>query len=231
MTISGEQGVSGGTFKKEFVEYQEKRRAFWNSAVVSDAKPLGRYYHGLLEKIYSHQVPAGSSVLELGCADGDLLAAMKPSSGVGVDFSASRIDRARKRHPNLEFVLADAHELALGDRVFDYVLVSELVNDLWDVQTMLENVLPYCGAKTRVIFNFYSHLWNVPLRLARRLGLARPNLPQNWLTPTIWRTFWKSPALRRCGDGKKSCFRCRFPCCRILPTAIWQRSFRFAGSP
>tara|TARA_R110002020_G_scaffold3766_10_gene16589 strand:+ start:18907 stop:20367 length:1461 start_codon:yes stop_codon:yes gene_type:complete len=183
MKLSHEWDNSSETFNQEYDDYQNKRRKFWDSTPAAEPKRLGRYYHSQIKKIYSHQVPDGSTVLELGCSSGDLLAAMNPSAGVGVDFSAARIDRARQKHPDLEFVLADAHELDLGDRVFDYVLVSELVNDLWDVQTMLEKVRPYCSPKTRIIFNFYSHLWNLPLRLARRLGLARPNLPQNWLTP------------------------------------------------
>jgi len=36
-------------------------------------------------------IPEGARVLELGCGTGDLLAALKPSFGVGVDFSAGMI--------------------------------------------------------------------------------------------------------------------------------------------
>jgi len=41
---------------------------------------------------------------------------------------------------------------------------------------------PYCAPHTRLIFNFYSHLWNAPFQFAQKLGLKTPNLPQNWLT-------------------------------------------------
>jgi len=33
-----------------------------------------------------------------------------------------------------------------------------------------------------VVLNFYSQLWEFPLRLARHLRLAKPNMTQNWLT-------------------------------------------------
>ena len=36
-------------------------------------------------------IPEGQSVLDLGCGTGDLLASLKPSRGVGVDFSARMI--------------------------------------------------------------------------------------------------------------------------------------------
>jgi len=118
----------------------------------------------------------------MGCARGDLLSALNPTEGVGVDFCPEALGKARAAHPELEFVLADAHELDLGPRTFDYIVVSELVNDLWDVQAMLAQLQPYCASHTRLIFNFYSHLWGIPLRVAQKLGIATPNLPQNWLT-------------------------------------------------
>jgi ubiquinone/menaquinone biosynthesis C-methylase UbiE len=51
-------------------------------------------------------------VLELGCAEGDLLASLAPAKAVGVDFSQEMIERARQRHPGMEFIRADAHDLS-----------------------------------------------------------------------------------------------------------------------
>jgi SAM-dependent methyltransferase len=127
-------------------------------------------------------IPEGSRVLEIGCGRGDLLAAVKPSVGIGVDFSDKYIDDAQAAHPELQFIIADAHALSLEPTTFDYIILSDLVNDLWDVQAMLAGVQQYCATHTRLIFNFHSHLWDTPLRLARRFGIAKPNLPQNWLT-------------------------------------------------
>jgi hypothetical protein len=62
------------------------------------------------------------------------------------------------------------------------VILSDLVNDLWDVQRVLERVRPLCRPHTRLILNFYSHLWEWPLEVAQRLRLSRPNKEQNWLT-------------------------------------------------
>jgi hypothetical protein len=36
--------------------------------------------------------------------------------------------------------------------------------------------------RTRLLFNVYSRLWQLPLALAQRLRLAKPSLVQNWLT-------------------------------------------------
>lgn len=176
------QFITTETFKTEAIQYQQKRKSFWSAIYKRASNSWGGYYRSRLQITYRHLIPEGASVLEVGCARGDLLSSLKPSVGVGVDFCPEVMEQARASHPHLDFILADAHGLDLGTRIFDYIIVSELVNDLWDVQAMLEKLLPYCASHTRVVFNFYSHLWNIPLRLAQRLGVATPNLPQNWLT-------------------------------------------------
>jgi SAM-dependent methyltransferase len=142
---------------------------------------LGGYYHRRLAAIHRHLVAPGLRVLELGCGQGDLLAALKPSVGVGIDFSSHMVEQARLRHPELRFIQADAHDPPL-DETFDVVILSDLVNDLWDVQRVFEQVHRLSTPRTRVIVNFYSRVWELPLGLAEALGLAHPSLSQNWLT-------------------------------------------------
>src|SRR4029079_16991390 len=55
-------------------------------------------------------IPEGSRVLDLGCGTGRLLAALKPSRGVGVDFSSRVIDIACEKYPNLEFRVGDIED-------------------------------------------------------------------------------------------------------------------------
>lgn len=120
-------------------------------------------------------------MLEIGCGKGDLLAALEPAQGVGVDFSPAMIRCARKRHPHLCFIEADAHGMTLTGQ-FDVIVLSDLVNDVWDVQKVFSRLVPYATPRTRVFINFHSHLWSHPLKIAQQLGLMTPLLPQNWLT-------------------------------------------------
>lgn len=163
--------------------YRESRIAHWDqiSPALRHRRRSGAYYHRRLSEIYRFLCPPGKRVLEIGCAHGDLLAALQPEAGVGVDFSPKMIDAAREKHPSLQFVEADAHELNL-EQTFDTIILSDVVNDLWDVQKVFTEVRQHCNPRTRVILNFYSHLWELPLSIAQSLGLAQPNLPQNWLT-------------------------------------------------
>jgi len=163
--------------------YRRERQAHWDAfgRRLPSYRGWGGEYHRRLAEVYRGQIPRGRRVLELGCGDGGLLAALEPSVGVGVDFSPEMLRHARARYPHLRFIEADAHDLAL-DEPFDAIVLSDLVNDLWDVQQVLERLRPLCTPRTRVILNFYSRLWELPLRLAERFGLARPNLQQNWFT-------------------------------------------------
>jgi SAM-dependent methyltransferase len=120
--------------------------------------------------------------LELGCGNGDLLAALDPEHGVGVDFSAKMICAARDRHPQLRFIQDNVDELELSE-TFDAIILSDLINDLWDVQRVLERCRAWCHPRTRVILNSYSRVWQPVLATARSLRLAVPLCPQNWITP------------------------------------------------
>lgn len=169
-------------FQAEANNYQQSRMSFWNKIGNNTDSVSSRYYHRLLEHNFQYLIPVGSKVMEVGCGNGDLLASLKPSTGMGIDFSKSAIEGAQKRHPNLNFICEDAHQVSLESMSFDYVILSDLVNDLWDVQEVLTKILPCCNLHTRIIINFYSNLWNFPLKLAQILRIAKPSLAQNWLT-------------------------------------------------
>jgi SAM-dependent methyltransferase len=164
--------------------YRARRVAHWDGLAGSSAarQPPARSYHRRLAHIYQFLVPPGLRVLELGCSEGDLLEAVRPAGGVGVDFSPRMIEQARERHPGLQFVEADAHDLSSLTGTFDVILLSDLLHDVWDVQGLLAGLSRLCHPGTRLIANFYSRLWEAPLALASRVGLARRLLKQNWLT-------------------------------------------------
>jgi SAM-dependent methyltransferase len=173
-TPSGDNGRS---------KYTQARVRHWNEVArnLETWTGWGGYYHRRLTEVYQSFVTPGQSVLELGCARGDLLAALKPALGVGVDFSEEMIRAARQRHSHLRFVHADVHTLRLSEK-FDVIILSDLVNDLWDVQAVLSNISQFTTARSRIIINSYSRLWEPVLGMARWLGLAKPTLYQNWLT-------------------------------------------------
>ncbi len=54
------------------------------------------YFHNEDIRYMRFLIPEGLSVLDLGCGTGQLLAALNPARGVGIDFSSGMIDVARR---------------------------------------------------------------------------------------------------------------------------------------
>jgi SAM-dependent methyltransferase len=164
--------------------YQQTRMTNWDSIAQKRDHWLGmgRWYHRRLAEIYRYLVNPNQRILEIGCGVGNLLAHLHPSHGVGIDFSPEMIARAKKNHPELEFHLTDTHDLSDIEGQFDIIILSDTVNDLWDVQRALEQARRFCAPHTRLIINFYNHGWQIPLAIAQAFNLAAPILAQNWLT-------------------------------------------------
>lgn len=172
-------------FDEAGLAYQQTRMTHWNQVAQKRDhwRGFGRWYHRRIAQIYKFLVNPNQRILEIGCGMGSLISQLKPSHGVGVDFSPEMIARAKQRHPEIEYHQLDAHDLSSLEGTFDIIIFSDSVNDLWDVQLALEGVKKFCAPKTRLILNFYSHLWQLPLTIAQSLNLAAPMLHQNWLTP------------------------------------------------
>lgn len=143
-------------------------------------KQRNPYYHRYLERLCGELIPPGSSVLEIGCATGDLLAAVQPRRGVGVDLSPEMVRIAKAKHPHLEFIVGDAEELPL-DETFDAVVLSDLVGHLPDIWAAFRRLHKVCRPDTRVIITYYNYLWEPILSLGERIGLKMPQPVQNWL--------------------------------------------------
>lgn len=131
-------------------------------------------------------IPAGRTVLDLGCGTGRLLAALDPRRGVGVDLSPAMVEQGRRRHPHLELHVGDAEDPDLLDGLggpFDVVLLSDTIGSLEDCQAAFVNLQRVCHADTRVVIAYYSQLWAPVLAMARWIGQHMPQPEQNWLSP------------------------------------------------
>jgi ubiquinone/menaquinone biosynthesis C-methylase UbiE len=168
----------------DFASYEKARKNHWDAVARKMDSWTGwsAAYHERLTEVYRFWVAPGQRVLELGCGNGDLLAALNPSKGIGVDFSPEMIQRARMLHPDITFVETDCHNLQIIEGPFDAIILSDLVDDIWDVQEVFAQISRLCHERTRIIMNSYSRVWELPLLIAGKLGVAKRKMPQNWLT-------------------------------------------------
>jgi SAM-dependent methyltransferase len=178
-TQSPSQTQYGNLRKNEFREYVEStldhgdNRDNLNVAYRQDDRKFMRFL-----------IPPGKRVLELGCGRGDLLAALEPSHGVGVDFGAKTIARARELYPNLNFVTGDVEDpatLAPIEGPFDYIVIADTIGMFEDIDGTLRLVHHLCAPSTRIIISYYSQLWEPLLKFAELLKLRRKQPPVNFI--------------------------------------------------
>ncbi len=143
-------------------------------------KRKNAYYYESIERIVGFHVPPGSAVLEIGCGTGELLNALKPSRGVGIDISPKAVEIARSRFPELTFLAGDAENLPQLEP-FDYIILSDVVGYLDDVQRAFDQLNRVSHPRTRVVLTYFNYMWAPILRLGERLGMKRPQPDQNWL--------------------------------------------------
>ncbi|PKO99877.1 MAG: glycosyl transferase [Bacteroidetes bacterium HGW-Bacteroidetes-9] len=138
------------------------------------------YYYKNLISFCRFNIPEGSRVLEVGCGTGYLLNAIKPSYGMGIDFSPSMINLAKEKYPHLNFKVMDAENISLTE-AFDYIVISDTLGYLEDIQQAFKELKKVIHPGTRIIITYHSFLWEPLLWLAQKLGLKMPHRRLNWL--------------------------------------------------
>jgi len=147
-------------------------------------------YHADDYKFMQFLVPPGKRVLELGCGRGDLLAALKPSYGVGIDFGAETIAKANARHPDLYFVLGDVEDpqtLNAIEGPFDYIVIADTIGMFEDIDGTLRLINQLCAPSTRIIISYYSHLWEPVLKIAEAANLRSKQPRINYIATSDFR--------------------------------------------
>ena len=143
------------------------------------------YYYDCDYAYMRFLIPEGLRVLDLGCGTGHLLAVLKPSYGLGIDFSKPMITEAQKLHPSLDFRVGDVEDADFIQTItgpFDVIIMSDTIGSLDDCQTALESLHCLCTPDTRLVISYYSRMWDPFLRIAKLLGLQMPQIQQNTLS-------------------------------------------------
>lgn len=172
--------MTSKTAIREYFDQTAHKRLKWNKR--------NRFYHQSLEQYFSFIIPEGSCVLELGCGTGDLLASVRPNIGVGIDFSKELLSIAASNYSNLVFINSDVEEISneievyLNTQKFDYIILSDLLHVLWDVQKVIFNLKKFCHTGTRIVISNYNFLWEPLLKTVEKLGLKEKSPNSNWLS-------------------------------------------------
>jgi ubiquinone/menaquinone biosynthesis C-methylase UbiE len=100
--------------------------------------PIRRYAHRAQYDAVLENVPAGATVIDVGCGEGvlSILLAKKGCRVTGVDLSAPNIESAKKYAEDagvsdrVTFLVGDAEHIPVGDQSFDYAVSSHVLEHL-----------------------------------------------------------------------------------------------------
>ena len=140
------------------------------------------YYVGELQRLLQSLVVPNSDVLEVGSGLGDLVASVKPRRGVGLDISSVMTELARERHPEIDFVTLDVECDPLPAGGFDYIILTDVVGLLSDIQNTIENLRALLKPGGKLIITYYNFIWEPALRFAELVGLKTKWPDQAWLS-------------------------------------------------
>ncbi len=138
--------------------------------------------------IIAGHVPAGARALDVGCGDGELMAALRDARGVdvrGLEIDAGNVAAAVAR--GLSVIQGDADTDLAGypDKSFDYAILSQTLQTARAPDRVLDQLLRI-GRYAFVSFPNFAH-WRVRLSLlwGGRMPVTRL-LPERWYdTPNI----------------------------------------------
>ena len=139
------------------------------------------YYYSQISHFMKQTVPPGKRVLEIGCGRGSLLKSLNPSFGVGIDFSYWMIKEAKEKFKEGLFAVSDAQGIALKAK-FDYIILTDVLGHLEDIQKVLEEIRDLCTKDTKIIITYFNYIYEPILRFAERLSLKMPEQKQSWIS-------------------------------------------------
>jgi len=144
---------------------------------------LSAYYWNEISDYLNYFSHQDTSVLEVGCGNGDLLAKIQGSKKTGIDSSENYIAWAKEKHADkqIEFLLMDANNIQL-EQTYDLIIISNLIGFVDDIQHVFEEVKKCCHPNTKVIVQYYNSIWEPLIKLSETLGLKQKTPTQNWLS-------------------------------------------------
>ncbi len=143
-------------------------------------KRKNAYYYRNIKAFIQRIVRPGSTVLEVGCGTGEVLASTKPKRGVGIDISPEMIKLAKEKFSEHTFLSAPIEEFYSKEK-FDYIIMVDVVDHVYDIMSVFESIHRFCHPTTRIILTTINPWWDPILSFLEKFGAKMPEGPHNFI--------------------------------------------------
>jgi len=143
-------------FQKDFFD-QKPAEVAWSNLLVKTGfkfllKPREKKNWQVIRSL---GLKKGDWVLDVGCGTGYLLARIEKSlgiKGVGIDFSAASIKKAKRwQKKGLKFLATDAEGLPFEDKSFDYVISLDVLEHIENQGKVLREMVRVLKKKGKIL--------------------------------------------------------------------------------
>ena len=127
--------------------------------------------------ISSHDIKQTSALSGPAANDGALISACSVRQAAGIDLDEEILGSAAGELSEVTWVARPVEEVESAPMENpDYVVLSMVLDEVYDAQPVLEQVHDWCEPETRVVVVTYSRLWRPLLRVAEflRLKVRKP---------------------------------------------------------
>jgi ubiquinone/menaquinone biosynthesis C-methylase UbiE len=150
-----------------------------------DLKKLNAFYNDYLIRWTKALVPPRRRVLDIGCGRGDVLAAVRPTVGLGLDLSPTMVRRAAADHGHgtsgLQFIEQAVEEFQ-GDGTFDAALLTNTLEYAYDIGAILDRARAALRDNGRLLITTANPVWSPIFKAASKVGMRIPECDRLWVT-------------------------------------------------
>ncbi len=139
-------------------------------------KEKNGYYYQCLIDVVTAVVPPGKRVLDIGTGTGEILNALSPSEGTGIDLSSGMIKLAKVKFPHLYFQNS-SYENADLKNTFDYVLLVDVIEHLESPEILFSGLKKFCNSATQIVLTMANPYWEPILFILEKLHLKMEEGP------------------------------------------------------
>jgi ubiquinone/menaquinone biosynthesis C-methylase UbiE len=162
-----------------------------NDKIFAEGKRYWRqknyYYHQSIADLIKSVIPKNSSVIEIGCGEGDTISRIDSSEITGIEKNQCLIESGKKKYAHIDYIKCDIElihsiqSFVPENKKYDYIIVSDLIGTLNDIQKVFEKMQMISHEKTKIIVTYYNYFWNPILKLGEIFHLKMKEDVMNWL--------------------------------------------------